>query len=50
MARPRRMTQPEGDGHGAAAAVLEHQIGDQVLMPVPPLRFLGFGAEFRRID
>ena len=30
--------------------MLEQQIGDQILMPVPPLRFLGFGAEFRYID
>ena len=48
-----RNRQPDGDvlrGHGAAAAVLEQQIGNQVLMPVPLLRLLGFGAEFRRID
>jgi len=40
--------QPDGHvlgGYGAAAAVLQQQIRDQLLMLVPPFRFLGFGPE-----
>ena len=47
-----RYGQPDGDvlgGDGAAAAMFHQEIGDQLLVLVPPFGLLGFRAEAGRV-